>query len=482
MNGSLRAVSGKFPASMTEHLKGNTYTNLIYACNSLLRKFSQISNIPKGRVVFRGLSGVTLPDCFEEREEGGGCGGVDYGFLSTTTKMEVAVSYLGDTGMPVLFMFEVGDIDRGASLSFLSQYPNEEEILIPPLSYLEVVGEPFFMETDKGDVKVYRARINCNLKSQTIEEIVAHRQKEVLAMLPYLDGTLRRDVPRVAAVLIADLEEAAAANVDMVIDLAAESRRLQEKKVKLDELQAQILREFEALCADLAMPEKMSWLNEDGNYKQIMANVVDFRHHGLTRLVKAVSDRLEDFADPRFTGLHVAAAEGRVKITEALLDLGAPVDARDLDGWTALMIASGRGHTEVVGQLLDKGADVNANNEDGRTALIDASSKGRTEVVRQLLDKGADVNAQDKDGQTALMCASENGHTGVEEQLLGEGADLLPRYRPRLIRASSLASAVWSSDSDPETVLRQDGTTNVDGSVRARDDDARTSCSGCIIA
>ena len=49
MNGSLRAASGKFPKSWTEHLKGNTYTNLIYACSSLLRKFSQISHIPKKR-------------------------------------------------------------------------------------------------------------------------------------------------------------------------------------------------------------------------------------------------------------------------------------------------------------------------------------------------------------------------------------------------------------------------------------------------
>ena len=204
MNSSLRAASGKFPSSMTEHLKGNNYTNLIYASNSLLRKLSQISNIPKGRVVFRGLSGVKLPKCFEECDEGGARGGVDFGFLSTTTKKEVAVNYIGDKEMPVLFMFEVGDIDRGASLSFLSQYPNEEEILIPPLSHLEVVDEPFFMKTAKGDVKVYRARINCNLKSQTIEEIVAHRQKEVLAMLPYLDGALRRDVNLVAAALFAD--------------------------------------------------------------------------------------------------------------------------------------------------------------------------------------------------------------------------------------------------------------------------------------
>ena len=49
-----------------------------------------------------------------------------------------------------MFQFEVGDIDRGASLSFLSQYHNEDEILIPPLSYLEVTDEPFLEPTEKG--------------------------------------------------------------------------------------------------------------------------------------------------------------------------------------------------------------------------------------------------------------------------------------------------------------------------------------------
>ena len=75
---------------------------------------------------------------------------------------------LENLSLPVLFQFEVGDIDRGASLSFLSQYPNEDEILIPPLSYLEVTGEPFLEPTEKGEVWVYPARINCNLKAQVL--------------------------------------------------------------------------------------------------------------------------------------------------------------------------------------------------------------------------------------------------------------------------------------------------------------------------
>ena len=49
MNGSLRFASKRFPEAWTAHLKGNKYTNLVYACSSLLRKFSQISHIPKKR-------------------------------------------------------------------------------------------------------------------------------------------------------------------------------------------------------------------------------------------------------------------------------------------------------------------------------------------------------------------------------------------------------------------------------------------------
>ena len=73
------------------------------------------------RVVFRGLSGINLPDSFEVCEEGGGRGGVDFAFLSASTDRLVATSYIGGGKMPVLFRFEVGDIDRGASISFLSQ-------------------------------------------------------------------------------------------------------------------------------------------------------------------------------------------------------------------------------------------------------------------------------------------------------------------------------------------------------------------------
>ena len=96
-------------------------------------------------------------------------------------------------GLPILFEFEVGAIDRGAPISFLSQFPGEDEILIPAMSFLEVTGPPFAMDTDKGSVTVYPARVNCNLKSQTIEQIEARRRTELLAQQPYLVEEFGRD-------------------------------------------------------------------------------------------------------------------------------------------------------------------------------------------------------------------------------------------------------------------------------------------------
>jgi len=91
--------------------------------------------------------------------------------MSTTTKREVAVSYIQGKALPVLFECELDDINRGCPLSFLSQYPGEEEILVPAMSYLELIGKPYVMETSKDSgafVTVYPARIHCNQKSQVL--------------------------------------------------------------------------------------------------------------------------------------------------------------------------------------------------------------------------------------------------------------------------------------------------------------------------
>ncbi len=65
--------------ALPDHLKENRYVNTIFTCASGMRKMAQVSRIPRGRFVFRGLGGIKLPGTFTIEKEGGGRGGVDYG-------------------------------------------------------------------------------------------------------------------------------------------------------------------------------------------------------------------------------------------------------------------------------------------------------------------------------------------------------------------------------------------------------------------
>ena len=67
-------------------------------------------------------------------------GGMELAFMSTTTAKAEAMAYAKRAPGMLLFEIQQGFVARGASISWLSQYPNEEEVLFPPLTTLEVVG------------------------------------------------------------------------------------------------------------------------------------------------------------------------------------------------------------------------------------------------------------------------------------------------------------------------------------------------------
>lgn len=55
-------------------------------------------------------------------------------------------------------------------------------------------GDPYLEQTDKGDVMMIPARVNCNLKSRTLEEIVSRRRHELLSMRESLSQELDRNL------------------------------------------------------------------------------------------------------------------------------------------------------------------------------------------------------------------------------------------------------------------------------------------------
>mmetsp|Transcript_32511 Transcript_32511/g.75742 ORF Transcript_32511/g.75742 Transcript_32511/m.75742 type:complete len:1094 (-) Transcript_32511:948-4229(-) len=178
------AVLRRGPDEKVQGLKGNSYTTTLHAICSGVIKLGRVWSIPPSRRVFRGVSGLVLPPNFWSPDSHGCCGGVELGLMSTTTKREVATHYsMSKEGMlATIIEVEVGQIDRGASLTFLSQYPGEEEVLLPPLSNLEVVGKPRMEHSGMGTTVVIPCRINCNLKTLTMDELVGRRKIQMVAM------------------------------------------------------------------------------------------------------------------------------------------------------------------------------------------------------------------------------------------------------------------------------------------------------------
>ena len=98
--------------------------------------------------------------------------------------------------MPIIFELQVGQVDRGADVSSLSQYPGEAEITLPPLSNIEVVDEPRVSRVKGKDVLVIPAKINVNLKTLSREQLVSLRHSLLLDALRNIVHEITQELKR----------------------------------------------------------------------------------------------------------------------------------------------------------------------------------------------------------------------------------------------------------------------------------------------
>lgn len=131
-----------------------------------------------------------------------------------------------------------------------------------------------------------------------------------------------------------------------------------------------------------------------------------------------------------FNALDVAAKAGRVDVIKALIEAGAPVDAKNRDGATALFHAVKANRASAVDALLEAGADVEAHlYSESWTSLHSAAEGTYLEVVRVLLKHGANVHAKDADNgndtplHVAVRQAGIAGAYDIVEALLRYDAD-----------------------------------------------------------
>ena len=170
-------------------------------------------------------------------------------------------------------------------------------------------------------------------------------------------------------------------------------------------------------------------------YYSVLYGFYDLVEH----LVQKHSQHVNDFGGRYGYPLAAALHEGDIRVAELLLQHGAKVDGREMDGQSLLHRVIKWSDDAVVGAvrfLLEHGADVNAQQSDLRTPLHLAADQGYFEVAQMLLQHRADVNSRDIDGNTPLHLAAEptsprsdSSGTNLARLLLEHGAEVNCRNR-----------------------------------------------------
>lgn len=123
------------------------------------------------------------------------------------------------------------------------------------------------------------------------------------------------------------------------------------------------------------------------------------------------------------TPLH-AASFWYPEIVEYLLEKGADVNVKNLEGETPLHYAVGSDSTRIVAILCENGANVNLKNKQGVTPVVKAVQRQKSDALDIMLKYKADLSIADNDGKTALHYAAIAGNGKMAEYLVSKGPDI----------------------------------------------------------
>lgn len=135
------------------------------------------------------------------------------------------------------------------------------------------------------------------------------------------------------------------------------------------------------------------------------------------------------------TALHVAASLGNEAVVSTLLKYGADVEAKTLSrgaiherkylgGRTPLHWAAAAGHETIVRLLSDHWVDLGAVSATLRTPLQEALMYHHTATARTLIELGVYLRHQDAEGWTPLHQAAHEGNHEITKMSLDRGVDL----------------------------------------------------------
>ena len=126
------------------------------------------------------------------------------------------------------------------------------------------------------------------------------------------------------------------------------------------------------------------------------------------------------------TPIYEAAKRGQTAAVELLANSGAEINARsDHPGFTPLHVAAEYNHHETVGYLLNQGVDIDIENKWQQTPLSQASWRfADTNLIALLIEKGANINTQDNFGFSPLHRAAGKQRLEIMSFLISKNADI----------------------------------------------------------
>lgn len=130
-------------------------------------------------------------------------------------------------------------------------------------------------------------------------------------------------------------------------------------------------------------------------------------------------------SDPKYqrTPLLWAVFAGDLEMLKFLLEKGAKLSDRDLDGNTPILCAAIGGQVEIIYYLMDAHhMTLTECNNFGMTALLCAAASGKHLTVDWLLRHGSSIAEKDAEGNNAVCIAIKNNRLAIVELLKARGA------------------------------------------------------------
>ena len=367
--------------------------------------------------------------------------------------------------MPRVLVISVGSVDRGACIKVFSQYPQEEEYLYAPFSFVEKCGPQVVEATSGGVVEVIPVRVNANLKTKTVEELVDQKKVMHLTAFNHLVLEVQAELNKIALENQAerrlgnDEKREALHTVAGFIGKIVEQCRDVESRHKAISSQSYIEDQvFRGLVLEMldvklmAVSKLREWLentsysfirfrwgaalrtahrryiaflekrNADGVERSEDRQAASLK---LARVMGLMSDSVDEVNELGETRLMCYAAEGRaMRILKIFVDAGANINAGRPDGVTPLWLAAQFGHEWCIQSLYKLGASVMQAANDGATPVYIAAQNGNAECIKVLVGLKANPLQGDLRDISPVHQAAMNGHIDCVKTLVELQADL----------------------------------------------------------